>query len=225
MANLPEDGLIVSCYLESMKGAEKDFISAVAHAKGVVALRVEGVANIEYARRIAPDKFIIGLIKEFNGFRNIITPDLLKMGRTIIHAGADMVAAEQVFQWCVDNGYWRDDGIDLPFAVMCDLHSSAFFVEKSDDETPFLDKYDAIVIRELSRTNSIILATTFTPKAFDQVAALRVQFPDVPINLEGGIETAEEIQEGYNAGATYVTIGKAINDPVTIIHNLLKGTQ
>ena len=72
MLKFPENGLIVSCYLESMSGSEKEFISAVAHAPGVVGLRVEGLENIAHARLIAPHKFIIGLIKEFDGFRNLI---------------------------------------------------------------------------------------------------------------------------------------------------------
>lgn len=216
MANLPPNGLIVSCYLESMKGAERDFISAVAHVPGVVALRVEGIDNIEFARRIAPDQFIIGLVKQFDGFRNIITPDLLSMGREIIHAGADMVAAENILAPGIHPGYYREDGINIPFAVMWDMNQ---------DEVLHIQDHsgDPARVRGMARENSIILATTFTPKAFDQVVALRKQFPDVPINLEGGIDDCREVLLGYEAGANYVTIGKAINDPVTIINNLLEG--
>lgn len=218
MRNLPKNGLIVSCYLEGMKGSERAFIATVANLSGVVALRVEGLDNIEFARRIAPDQFIIGLIKKSNGTRNLITPDLDVMGRAIKSAGADIVAAERIFHWGERNHRNRIDGINLPFRVMWDLHANDF------DADIRINEDDATRVRCMAREGQIIMATTFISKAFDYIQGLRRQFSDlVLVNLEGGIENAEQLQQGFACGANYVTIGKAINDPETIIENILKG--
>lgn len=223
MRRLPENGLIVSCYLESMRGSEKEFISAVAHAPGVMGLRVEGLDNIEHARKIAPDTWIVGLIKEFDGFRNLITPDLPAMGRAIIHAGADIVAAERVSTWTLENPIIRVDGLGVPFKVMWDLKAEDFESDGDGDvRTLTINEADACRIRQMALREEIVLATTFIPKAFPYAHALRYQFPNVKINLEGGIETAEEYAQAFVLGANYVTIGKAINDPRTIIETILK---
>jgi len=220
MRRFPENGLIVSCYLESMSGSERDFISAVAHAPGVVGLRVEGLENIEFARRIAPDIWIGGLVKVFDGSRNLITPDLLAMGRAIINAGADIVAAENIIGWAWKNQTIRVDGIGVPFKVMWDLKAEDF--ESHGDDVRIKDA-DACRIRQMALSEEIVLATTFIPKAFSHLHALRYQFPDVKINLEGGIQTAAEYSQAFTLGANYVTIGKAINDPRTIIETILRG--
>lgn len=202
----PPDGLIVSCYLESMAGAERDFISAVAYAPGVVALRVEGLDNIAFARRIAPDAYIIGLIKVFNGERNVITPEAVEMGKEIVHAGADMVATEMV-----------GIGFQLPQKVMWDMH-------KHHVDWLVTDKEARGWMNQLIVRDKIVLATTFMQRAFIEACMLRAHFPDAKINIEGGIETTHHYEHSLNdCGANYVTIGKAINDPVTIIQNLLKG--
>ncbi len=193
MRPLPPKGLIVSCYLESMAGCEKAFISAVARAPGVVALRVEGLENIRYARMIAPEMYIIGLAKVRRAGLVLITPDA-DLGQAILDVGADMVAGERV---------WHDCG--RPF--MWDL-------DQCPDEECFWG----------SMPPQLILATTFIPKAFDLVREMKTHFPDIPVNLEGGIETAEEVQRGFDCGADYVTIGKAINDPPTIINRLVTET-
>jgi putative N-acetylmannosamine-6-phosphate epimerase len=199
-----------------MKGTERNFIAAVAHVPGVVALRVEGLDKIEFARKIAPGTFIIGLIKVFDGHRNLITPDLMDMGREIIHAGADMVAAENVFEWCRPT-HMRVDGLQLPFKVMWDMTPDeiAGLLRSNDDQCR---------VRQMGARGQIVLATTFIHKAFVEAVMLRGKFPSIKINLEGGIETHREYEHGLTyCHANYVTIGKAINDPVTIINNLLKG--
>lgn len=206
MNKFPPDGLIVSCYLEGLAGAERDFISAVAHVPGVVGLRVEGLDNIDFARRIAPDAYIIGLIKEYNGERNIITPHTVRQGKEIIHAGADIVATEMV-----------GIGFQLPPKVMWDMHSHHVDWVLDDPEA---NRW----LKQLIVRDKIILATTFMQKAFTETMKLRNGFPVAKINLEGGIETHKEVTYGLRpCGANYVTIGKAINDPETIITNLLKG--
>lgn len=180
-------GLIISCYLDSMRGAEKEFISAVAHNPNIVALRIEGLDNIRYARQIAPDRYIIGLIKHLIKGETYITP--VSEFYNILSAGADMVATESM-KPCNN----------LP--IMLDLNC------------------DIDIINNISENN--ILSTTYFHKAFDLIRILKTKYNN-KVNLEGGIETPEEIQKGFDLGADYITIGKAINDPPTIINNLMNG--
>ena len=212
MRSLPKEGLIVSCYLESMKGAERNFISAVAHVPGVAALRVEGIDNIEFARRIAPDAFLIGLVKRFDGDRNYITPDFEYTAREIIHAGANMVAAEGLDKYIPFSG-------DFSCPVMWDLHPHDFCLAPEGGVQ--LSSINCAKIEGMTESRQLILATTFMQKAFDYIIALRSRFPATPLNLEGGIGTHAEIAHGFQCGANYVTMGKAINDPATIIAGLL----
>jgi len=191
MRRLPEKGLIVSCYLDSMCGVEREFIASVCHLPEVVALRIEGLDNIAYARRIAPERYIIGLVKFAVSGRTFITPE--SQFKNIVSAGADMIATE-----CY---YIADD-----YPVMWDIN------------------WDTANIKARHLRSDLVLSTTYYHKAFDKLQAWVGEFPN-RINFEGGIETAEEIQRGFDLGADYVTIGKAINDPPTIIRNLIRGVS
>lgn len=182
-------GLIVSCYLDSMRGAEKEFISAVAHSPHIVALRIEGLDNIRYARQIAPERYIIGLVKVLIDGKTFITP--ISEMHNVISAGADMVASESPYP-------------NTFIPRMRDLHCDVSLIYKFPEED--------------------ILSTTYFQKAFDLIPILKGKYKN-RINLEGGIETSEEIQKGFDLGADFVTIGKAINDPPTIINNLMQGVD
>lgn len=203
MRELPESGLIVSCYLESMKGCEKNLIDAVCRMDEVVALRVEGLRNIAFARQLCPDKYIIGLVKVEYAHKGkekklCITPDII-YADLIMDAGADMVATGCYNEW-----------LDLPATcpVMLDIRDFKNMIWPS---------------RLGHIPDPLVIATTYQQKAFDLVKELKEKYPEAYINLEGGIETAEEVRRGFECGARWVTIGKAINDPPTIIENLLKG--
>ncbi len=220
MRPLPPKGLIVSCYLESMKGCEREFIASVAHLPQVVALRVEGLDNIRWARMIAPEKFIIGLVKEHNGFFNQITPNIELDGKRIIAHGADMVATSNIFDWMEMGHNVIIHGLSISFRMMFDLDSGG--VETLCRPSALEDWEKNVLKREMQQGN-IVLATTFEQKAFELVKPLKEHYPQSKVNLEGGIETPEDIQQGFDAGADYVTIGKAINDPPTIIERLVDG--
>ena len=194
MRQLPPKGLIVSCYLESMRGCEKEFIASVAHLPQVVALRVEGLDNIRWARQIAPHQYIIGLVKRMYKGDTFITPE--SEFENIIACGANMVATEDL-----------NLGIMPVMPIMIDLYSD--------------DVYHGLIDRLNIGNAQVVLSTTYRQKAFFMLKKLKSRFPN-KVNLEGGIETAEEIQKGFDLGADYVTIGKAINDPPTIIDILTK---
>lgn len=195
---LPPKGLIVSCYLESMKGCEKDFIASVVKNKHVVGLRVEGLDNIRYARMLT-DKFIIGLVKRMNGGMTTITPTIEDY-RDVLRVGADMVASGECVLWKA-----------IPENIMIDLCNNSFDV--------LVEKFE---LKEFL-CNHVILATTYENKGYDLLIKIKEMFPEAKVNLEGGLMTREDIQKAFELGADWVTIGKAINDPPTIINYLMEG--
>ncbi len=199
--NLPLKGLIVSCYLESMRGCEKDFIASVVNNKHVVGLRVEGLDNIRYARMLT-DKFIVGLVKKSEKGKIKITPAFNDFW-DILSAGADKVATGCCLDW------------DIPFQgqpLMLDLDNETFETIKKhiDFNNPTIN-------------NSMILATTYEDKGYDLMLKIKEVFPEAKVNLEGGLMCREDIQKGFELGADWVTIGKAINDPPTVINYLMDG--
>jgi len=202
-----------------MRGCERNFIASVAHLPEVVALRVEGLDNISFARMIAPDKFIIGLVKHHNGFYNEITPDIVNDGRRIIRHGADMVATSNVSEWMSRGHSITVHRLFGPFRLMLDLDGKG--ISKLSDSGSLKSWKGKILSREAEAGN-IVFATTFEEKGFCLVEQLKASFPNGKVNLEGGIQTAAEVQRGFELGADYVTIGKAINDPPTIIKHLME---
>jgi putative N-acetylmannosamine-6-phosphate epimerase len=202
-----------------MKGCEKAFIASVAQLPEVVALRVEGLDNIRFARMIAPEKFIIGLVKYSTGSLKggtSITPTTLD-GANIITAGADMVATGNATEF-----YDFGSGSRFVRRVMLDLgkenHPMDFFTTRMC--TAGWESF----LRYL-REKKIVISTTYRQKAFGFVKQIKERYPFAKVNLEGGISTPAEIQKGFECGADWVTIGKAINDPPSIINSLMAGIE
>lgn len=217
MRALPEKGLIVSCYLDSMRYCERDFISAVAHVPGVVGLRVEGLENIEFARRIAPERFIIGLVKVKQGAnKTAITPSL-KDAYNVHYAGADMVATSHLHEWTHPLGdeICTPHGFAVPFRIMADMSGEMFrkLCERSELLlAPFR--------REIDERN-LVFATTFEDYGIGLLQNIKKAFPGALVNLEGGVWNGKMVWRAYDFGANWVTIGKAINDPPFIIGKIL----
>ena len=201
MRKLPPSGLIVSCYLESMKGCEREFIASVAHLPQVVALRVEGVANVRFARMTAPQAYIIGLVKVWSNAdrRYRITP--LASAVELVVAGADMVATDCMEQY--PNFFGTRIMYDVP--------------QES------IELFWGVGVERGVAQGEIVLATTHFQRAYGLIDRWKGKFPGAIVNLEGGIETHEDVKKGFMLGADYVTVGKAINDPPTIIRRLVCG--
>jgi putative N-acetylmannosamine-6-phosphate epimerase len=186
--NLPPKGLIVSCYLESMRGCEKAFIASLVNNKHVAGLRVEGLDNIQYARMLT-DKFIIGLVKKMKCGVMQITPTYEDY-RDVLSAGADIVASGCGLTWK-----------EIPNSLMVDMDKDSF------NELIHDHRFD-----EGIKKNTIILATTYENKGYGLL---------VEVNFEGGVMCQDDIDRAFMLGADWVTIGKAINDPPTIVNNLV----
>lgn len=220
MQILPK-GLIVSCYLESLKGCEKEFIASVINHPKVVAIRVEGLDNIKWARLVNPSAFIIGLVKDMIQGKTYITDE--SEIENIMSCGANMVAMQEI---CWEYSYPSETSnkyeyylidIDNDTPIMLDLSRESLQTLKRCYDSDWMI---ANFINDSILAGTLIFSTTYEQKAFDMIQEIRDIFPDALVNVEGGIETTEEIQKAFCMGADYVTIGKAINDPPTII-NLL----
>ena len=217
-----QKGLIVSCYLESLRGCEKEFIACVINHPHVVAVRVEGLDNIKWARLISPNAFIIGLVKDMIQGKTYITDKSEIVN--ILTCGANMVATEEIFyEWKIpsdtqDKYEYDIIDIDNETPIMLDLsRESLAQLKRCYDK----DWMIANFINDSILAGTLIFSTTYEHKAFDMIKEIRDIFPNALVNLEGKIETQEEILKGFAMGADYITIGKAINDPPTIINNLL----
>lgn len=196
---LPDRGFIVSCYLESMYGCEREFIDAVMlNCPEVKALRVEGEENIKYAVDMSR-KYIIGLIKQENKYGAYITSTERNVKR-VIDAGANMVAIDSRL---INEEVWDNklyDASTIP--IMADVR--------------ILD--EALDAHKLGAS---IIATTFQQKGFILAQGIKQRLPNALVNLEGGIQTPSEVQHAFDIGCDYVTVGKMINDPPTITKYLV----
>lgn len=197
----PPSGLIVSCYLESMRGCEKQFIASVVNHPKVIGLRIEGIDNIKWARMLT-DKFIVGLIKKLEAGKIDITPEY-KNCHDILFAGANMVATGCFLRW--GDIMYRE-----PLMLDC-------------DKERYLELKSRHVLIDIINQNEIILATTYENKGYDLLNQMKDDYPDIKVNFEGGIMDHEDISKAFMLGADWVTVGKAINDPPTIVNNLMDG--
>jgi putative N-acetylmannosamine-6-phosphate epimerase len=211
-------GLIVSCYLDTMRGAEKAFIASVAHLPAIVALRVEGLDNIRYARQIAPDRYIIGLVKHLSNGRSFITYE--EDIQNIIASGADMVATEEICWKYTINDIVEYEFLDTDAQIMLDLsyHSFDEFIDVYNNDTDFRAYIDGKIANK-----AIVFATTYENCAYALVEGIKRWQSSALVNIEGGVMRKEQIKKGLAVGADYVTIGKAFNDPPTIIQEMIRG--
>lgn len=212
-----EKGLIVSCYLESMKGCEKEFIASVINLPQVVGLRVEGIDNIRFARQLCPrEKFIIGLAKKWKKSYTLITPNESAV-REIINTNADLVATNnQAVAWKMLET--RKYGLSYPCKFVLDLNTNTF------NELLLWNK-QTLGVRPFISEHIVWLATTMEDRAYDLIEKMRSKFINAVIVAEGGFGKAEEIQEAFDSGANYVCIGKAINDPPTIVRRFMRNIR
>jgi hypothetical protein len=212
---LPDSGLIVSCYLSDWKSREKEFIKIVSGNPNVVALRVEGEDNIKFAKDYS-GKCVVGLIKDF-AYPNYITPTDNHAKRCFL-AGADFVAVDMRLSKEIhkDNLLnWKDYHSVLVF------NDNKFIVYTDYFKRCWADlKYEQYDYTQ-TEFNFPIVSTTFAEglhwKVLDKVDK---EFALKHLNIEGGVNLKN--YKELKKRAKYVTIGKAIHDPNTIINLLTK---
>lgn len=207
MSRLPEPGLIVSCYMHSMKDCTKSLIDTIWEIDEVKTLRIEGIDNINYAKRLKDikHKYIIGLIKDKEkelASLPYISASLDDIKRLCDYSGADMIAVDSrgrnrnstVHDWLVMRNLYRC--AQLP--IMADIELEA-------EADVALDNGAAII------------ATTFLNKGFD--LAKRLSKRDIPVNIEGGLVSNNDIKIAMKTGAKWWTVGRAIHDVKTTVRS------
>ena len=215
-------GLIVS--VQAWPGSAIDdphVIAAMARAAqegGAVAVRVQGVANIE-AVRARVEVPIVGLIKrEYAGFEPYITPTLAEVAE-VLGAGAEIVTFDATARP-------RPGGVELRAIVEAIVAGGG---------TPMADCSTLTDAKAAVAVGCRMLATTlcgYTEEtrghrlpALDLVAALRQSFDRLRTSAqgdtgggtcfvvcEGGVHSPSQLREALDAGADAVVVGTAITN-------------
>lgn len=208
-------GLAVSCQA-GPESALHDavFIAALAQEAergGAVGLRIDSPENIAAVRRISSLP-IIGIFKQQKpGWEIYITPTL-ESARTVVEAGADIVALDATARH-------RPDGLTLA-ELIARLHDSLGVPVMADISTCEEGIQAAAAGADLVGTT----LSGYTPHSRPAVPHL----PDldlireldasvsVPIIAEGRITTPEQAAAALVAGAYAVVVGTAITAPAAI---------
>lgn len=201
---LPKQGLIVSCYMHSMKNCTKSLIDAIWEIDEVKTLRIEGIDNINHAKKLKDikHKYIIGLIKdkekELAGLP-YISASIEDVKRLCDYSGADMVAIDSRIIAGPDEAvsiYDLYEHSALP--IMADI--------EEEIEADIAFNYGASII-----------ATTFLNKGFD--VAKNLIKKGFPVNIEGGLTSSSDIRRAKKIGVSWWTVGRAIHDVKTTIRS------
>jgi putative N-acetylmannosamine-6-phosphate epimerase len=202
MIKLPKSGLIACTqtydwrkYRCNYAVIEIALIDILANNKNIVALRIDNPLLISYAKNKYKNLFVLGMIKDHD-YSNYITPTLDHYTKCI-EAGADAVAVDfrdyDRVQWVLDNG--------LVEYIWPDIDT----FEKAKN---ILDTHDFPII-----SSTFCKEQDFFLDAFSDYNLLD------RLNIEGNVNH-EDFGTFYKE-ARYVTIGRAIHDPNTIIENLI----
>lgn len=203
--NRPEPGLIVSCYMHSMKDCTKSLIDTIWEIDDIKTLRIEGIENINHAKKLKDikHKYIIGLIKdqckELAGLP-YISASIDDIKRLCDYSGADMIAIDS---------RWRNGNSDThDYLVIKNLYRYAQLPIMADIE---LEEEADVALS----CGASIIATTFLNKGFE--LAKKLAQKGVPVNLEGGLSDFSDIRRAKKIGASWWTVGRAIHDVKTTI--------
>ena len=214
-------GLIVSCQAPEGSPLRDPYILAriakAAEDAGAVAIRAEGLANVEAIKKEVSLP-VIGLIKRATNSPIYITPDISDV-TDLAAAGADIIAVDATERL-------RDGGIS----------SSEFLAQAVDAVGPVpimadIDSVSSALVAE--QAGASIIGTTLSgytggpvPDRPDiQLVADIAKTATIPIIAEGRYHTAEEVKQALAHGAMAVCIGTTLTDPWTLTKRLVAKLQ
>jgi len=189
-----------------MKDCTRSLIDTIWEIDEVRALRIEGIDNINHAKKLKDikHKYIIGLIKdkdkELAGLP-YISASVDDIKRLCDYSGADMIAVDSRIITGPDEAesiYDLYEHSVLP--IMADI------AEEIEADIAF--NYGASII-----------ATTFINKGFD--LAKKLVNKGFPVNVEGGLSDFSDIRRAKRIGASWWTVGRAIHDVKTTIKQFI----
>ncbi len=210
-------GLIVSCQAPEGSPLRDPYILAriakAAEDAGAVAIRAEGLANVEAIQKEVSLP-VIGLIKRATNSPIYITPDISDV-TDLAHAGADIIAVDatdRLREGGVSATEFLTQAVEIvgPLPIMADI-----------------DSVSSAQIAE--RAGASIIGTTLSgytggpiPKQPDiQLVADIAKNVTAPIIAEGRYHSAEEVQQALQHGAMAVCIGTTLTDPWTLTKRLV----
>lgn len=210
-------GLVVSCQAPEGSPLREPYIlgrfAAAAEDAGAIAIRAEGLANIEAIRKEVSVP-IIGLIKRSNRSPIYITPDIDDV-RNLVEAGADIVAVDATERL-------REGGV-----------TSADFLEEAVaaiGSVPIMADVDSLPSAVIAaQAGAQLVGTTLSGYTDGEIPA----YPDIelvreiasvlqlPIIAEGRYSKAEDVERALDYGAHAVCIGTTLTDPWTLTKRLV----
>lgn len=214
-------GLIVSCQAPEGSPLRDPYILAkiakAAEDAGAVAIRAEGVANVEAIKKEVSLP-VIGLIKRATNSPIYITPDISDV-TDLANSGADIIAVDAT-------GRLREGGV-----------SAAEFLTQAVDAVgplPIMADIDSVSSAlNAERYGASIIGTTLSGYTADpipnhpdiQLVADITKTATIPLIAEGRYHSAEEVKQALEHGALAVCIGTTLTDPWTLTKRLVAQLQ
>lgn len=175
---------------------------------GAAAVRVQGIADIQFARS-AVEVPVIGLWKD--GHDGVVITPTLQQALAVANSGAHIVAVDGTRRR-------RPDGLSLGQTIEGLRAASHALVMadcgSQDDAVAAADAGADIIGTTLSGYTGERPRTTGPD--LELVADIANAIPSVPVVAEGRIHTPAQAKAALDAGAFAVVVGTAITHPATI---------
>jgi N-acylglucosamine-6-phosphate 2-epimerase len=180
---------------------------------GAVGLRIDSPANVSAVRE-ATGLPLLGIYKQRRPGSEVYITPTFESARLVVEAGADIVA--------LDGTPRRRPG-DETFAEI---------VQRLHDECGVLVMADVSTVEEAvsaADAGADLVATTlagYTPYSVGgsglniALARRMVETVDVPVVVEGGLWTVDDVRASFDAGAFAVVVGSAVTAPELITRRL-----
>jgi len=209
-------GVIVSCQAEAGGPLDApEYIAAMAISAergGAVGLRIDNPVNVRAVRALTTVP-VIGIYKQYRPDSDVYITPTFESARIVIEAGADVVALDGTPRS-------RPDG-----------ETFAEIVRRVHRECGVPVMADVSTVEEAAaaaRAGADLVATTlagFTPYSLGvrDNAALAGRIAaavPVPVVVEGGLWTVDDVRAGFDAGAFAVVVGSAVTAPELITRRL-----
>jgi N-acylglucosamine-6-phosphate 2-epimerase len=214
--NAIRHGVIVSCQADAGSPLDApEHIAAIAVSAergGAVGLRIDNPVNV-CAVRAATTVPLIGIYKQHVPGSDVYITPTFEAARSVVEAGADIVALDGTPRM-------RPEGQTL-----------AGIVRRVHDELGVAVMADVSTVEEAvaaARAGADLVATTlagYTPYSDGvrdnaALAARIVAAVQVPVIVEGGLWTVDDVRAGFAAGAFAVVVGSAVTAPELITRRL-----
>ena len=209
-------GVIVSCQAEAGGPLDApEYIAAMAVSAergGAVGLRIDNPVNVRAVRALTTVP-VIGIYKQYRPDSDVYITSTFESARVVVEAGADVVALDGTPRS-------RPDG-----------ETFAEIVRRVHRECGVPVMADVSTVEEAAaaaRAGADLVATTlagFTPYSTGvrDNAALAGRIAaavPVPVVVEGGLWTVDDVRAGFDAGAFAVVVGSAVTAPELITRRL-----